>query len=144
MTATTYPYISQSYQPNAVSIDAYQLGIGIQNSHDNFIGHSVQSEKYYNEQLKNRFLDLKRRWKSATILSSNSDEIINNPNYIQIINLGNDIIPFILEDLEVTNDHWFVALNKLTNINPISPNHFGNVIQMKNDWLTWARNNNLI
>ena len=144
MSTETLPYFRQFSQSRAVGQDANRLNREIENSNRIFIGHSVQSELLYKKQLKDRFLDLKSKWKSDTIFSSNSDEIVNNPNYIKIIDLGEDVIPFILEDLQVTNNHWFVALKNLTNVDPTEPNHRGDIIALKNDWLTWANNENIL
>lgn len=143
MNTTTLPYINRAHQPIAISDEANILGSGIVRSHVCFIGRSVHTEMYYQERLKEEFLDLTKKWKKAIRFSSNSSEIVSNSNYIMIIKLGSDVLPYILDDLAKTNNHWFVALNKITNANPVPPEHIGDIIQMKSDWLTWAEENQI-
>ncbi|WKW11240.1 hypothetical protein Strain138_000476 [Pseudogemmatithrix spongiicola] len=38
-------------------------------------------------------------------------------------------------------DHWFWALHVLTGVNPVIPQHYGDLRAMTADWLTWAAAN---
>ncbi|MDI1466288.1 hypothetical protein QEZ54_35455 [Catellatospora sp. KI3] len=57
------------------------------------------------------FSGLASRWRSETLFLSNLDAIILNSAYQQIIGLGPQVIPCILDELlESGSNHWFWAL----------------------------------
>jgi hypothetical protein len=59
--------------------------------------------------------------------------------YQKIIAMGPEAIPLVLNELRRKPDHWFWALDMLTNANPIRPEHRGNFCKMVDDWLRWGR-----
>ena len=62
-----------------------------------------------------------------------------HPAYQEIIGLGPAVLPFMLRDLQENERHWFAALRTITGANPIPPAAAGNVPQMVEAWLKWAR-----
>jgi hypothetical protein len=144
MSTTTLPFLREFSSSRAVGSDANNVRKSIEKSRQVFLGNSIASENLYKDQLLARFLDLKAQWKRDTCFSSNPDSIVQNQKYIQIINLGKDIIPIIFEDWEVTDNLWFVALMYLTNNNPVAPEHIGYIREMKNDWREWAHRENIL
>jgi hypothetical protein len=70
------------------------------------------------EQIGARFTELKQRWKSETAGVSSITAILLNPNYLKIIGLGPQVVPCILESLQNEPDHWFAALQSLTDYDP--------------------------
>lgn len=66
------------------------------------------------------------------------------PAYQKIIALGPEAIPLVLRELRRKPDHWFWALDMLTNANPIRPAHFGNFHMMVEDWLSWGTTNGFL
>ena len=107
-----------------------------------FKGNSVLiTERIQNREYRN-FLRLKNRWKFETRFFSNSNEIINNSAYKSIIGMGKKTIPWIIRDLKKSNNHWFFALKEITGINPVNPENYGKINDMKNDWIVWAEKNN--
>ena len=64
-------------------------------------------------------------------------------NYINIIKIGKTALPWIIKDLKKGGGYWFVALNKITGINPIKEENRGVYEQMRKDWLEWADKNYL-
>lgn len=91
--------------------------------------------------MKERFNELKEIWKNDTRFLSDSNKIINHPAYLEIINMGKQVLPFIIDDMRETNNHWFVALEIITGVKPVLIAHYGNIPLMVNDWLNWADNN---
>lgn len=73
--------------------------------------------------------------------SSDPQELAMCPAYQKIIAMGPEAIPLILNELKCRPDHWFWALNMLTDTNPIRAEHAGNFNEMVNDWLVWGREN---
>jgi hypothetical protein len=141
MTYFFYPTIQERQRPIGVSIEAQFVRQNIQTTHDLFIGQSVFIQEMYKQQLSKKFDLYSGIWKTETMFSSNSSEITNNSAYRSIIGLGKDIIPFIIEDLKQSENHWFYALELLTGENPIKSEHRGIINLMKSDWLNWAEKN---
>jgi len=138
-----YPTIQERQMPVAVSHEAGSIRNNIEACHLLFVGQSVFIQEMYQQQLKKRFNFYSSIWKNETIFFSSISEITNNAAYRSIIGLGKDVLPFIIEDLKTNDNHWFYALEALTGKNPIKENHKGIVMLMKNDWLEWAKENNL-
>lgn len=141
MTYFSYPTIQERQRPIGVSIEAQFIRQNIQTAHDLFMGQSVFIQEMYKKQLSTKFDLYSGIWKTETMFSSNSSEITNNSAYRSIIGLGKDIIPFIIEDLKQSENHWFYALELLTGENPIKSEHRGIINLMKSDWLNWAKKN---
>lgn len=141
MTYFFYPTIQERQRPIGVSIEAEFVRQNIQTTHDLFMGQSVFIQEMYKQQLSKKFDFYSGIWKTETMFSSNSSEITNNSAYRSIIGLGKDIIPFIIEDLKQSENHWFYALELLTGENPIKSEHRGIINLMKSDWLNWAERN---
>lgn len=89
------------------------------------------------------FREFKDRWKRETQYSSSVSEIVTHFAYLRIVGMGPVVIPLILKELENNPDHWFVALQSLTGENPVEAEHRGNLRQMAEDWLEWARRHGL-
>lgn len=141
MTYFSYPTIQERQRPIGVSFEAQFIRQNIQTAHDLFMGQSVFIQEMYKKQLSTKFDLYSGIWKTETMFSSNSSEITNNSAYRSIIGLGKDIIPFIIEDLKQSENHWFYALELLTGENPIKSEHRGIINLMKSDWLNWAKKN---
>jgi hypothetical protein len=78
-------------------------------------------------------------WRAETCFLSDINEKCNHPAYLQIIEMGPDVVPLILEELEREPDHWFAALRKLTGENPVPAEARGRLKDMTLAWLDWAR-----
>jgi hypothetical protein len=88
-----------------------------------------------------RFRDLVRQWKEATIFTSSGTEIALHPAYQQIIGMGKEAIPLILEELQRDEDHWFWALKSITGVDPVPPGDRGQLPKMTAAWVRWAQTN---
>lgn len=95
-------------------------------------------------QLKHQFQSLAAEWKEAVHFYSILHKATQHPNYQAIINMGKDALPFIFEALKEQPDWWFPALQAITKVNPVPPEHKGHLVKMTNDWLLWAKQNQLI
>lgn len=90
------------------------------------------------------FDELAEKWKKETAIYSTTLHITRNDNYIGIIALGPEVVPYILRDLEKETNHWFVALNFLTKENPVQRENIGKIEKMRLDWLSWGKAKKLI
>jgi hypothetical protein len=81
-------------------------------------------------------------WKYETSSLSSITKKMRHQDYLKIIEMGVDVLPFILRSLMKEPDHWFVALKSITNEDPIS---YGASFQdAVNGWLAWGRERDLI
>lgn len=85
-----------------------------------------------------RFNHLAAQWIQETAALSSPIAMAMNPNYQQIIGMGPDVVPLILQRLSEKYEHWFWALEAITAENPIHPEHVGYVKLMAQDWLNWG------
>lgn len=113
-------------------------------SYQNFISTSSYLREKHVDDLKDYFESLRNLWFEETKYSSNIFLTANHPANLTLVKLGYQIIPFIIEDLKNNSSHWFITLSQITGINPIKSENRGNIEQMKNDWIEWAKENNYI
>jgi hypothetical protein len=65
-------------------------------------------------------------------------DLVSQPAYLQIIDMGKEALPLLFNELRREPDHWFVALQAITGTNPIPSAARGDVEKMTQAWLTWA------
>jgi hypothetical protein len=91
------------------------------------------------EELQRRFSSLARAWKKERIAaSSDPAEWAMCLSYQKIIALGPPAISLILTEFKRKPDHWFWALQVLTDSDPVRKEHRGKFAHMVNDWLLWG------
>lgn len=86
-----------------------------------------------------RFEVLAEWWHADTDALSNPRRKIAHRAYRRIIELGNDVVPYILEDLRDNGGDWFVALETITNVQPVPEALYDNYHAVKEAWLHWGR-----
>lgn len=91
------------------------------------------------ETTEQRFRHLTAAWHSGASHLSSSTARNNHPAYQEIISMGPQVLPFLLRDLEQNETHWFSALRAITGANPVPSSAAGNIPQMVEAWLTWAK-----
>lgn len=91
-----------------------------------------------------RFINLAGKWKEETKLSSFTGDIVQHPAYLEIIGMGEKVIPYILRDLASKPSHWFIALRSITGISPIKTSHKGDITKMSEDWVAWGKEHGYI
>jgi hypothetical protein len=90
--------------------------------------------------LERRFKRLASQWKRATLLSSKVSAMVMHPAYQKIIGMGPAAVPLILGDLQKNGpEHWFWALEAITDENPVSKKMAGDIHQMTEAWLRWGK-----
>ncbi len=85
-----------------------------------------------------------RRWKAATAGLSSISAKTAHPDFQAIIRMGLPALRLILRDLEKQTAHWFPALKVISGLDPVPPEHRGNVLEMRRAWLEWGRREGLI
>jgi hypothetical protein len=89
--------------------------------------------------LRERFAALAQRWYDDTRFLSSATRMVAHPAYLQIIGMGEAVLPLILRELEKTETFWAPALVAITGIDPTSRDDWGDVHAIATAWLEWAR-----
>lgn len=85
------------------------------------------------------FHELALDWKADTQYASSLTEMALHPSYQRIIGLGYAAVPFILNELRSSPDHWFWALQSITGENPAPPALNGRMNEMTQLWIEWGK-----
>lgn len=94
-----------------------------------------------NAELRQKFIELAERWGAERGPHSLVRDLVNHPAYREVITLGTDVIPFILERLDTQLEDWFPALIAITGIDPVPPQSAGKLEEMAHAWQQWGREN---
>jgi hypothetical protein len=87
-----------------------------------------------------RFEALKELWHRELSATSSTTLICNHPAYKEIIAMGPEAVPYMLEDMIQNGpDHWFVALYLITGVRPIEDRDAGKMQVMADKWIEWGR-----
>ena len=94
--------------------------------------------------LKEKFEILKNQWyDKRNNFSSSLRDVCDIPEYFKIISLGPEIVPFIIEELKIEPDFWFIALEKLTNHKiELEENDYGRIEIISKKWIDWYEKEN--
>lgn len=91
--------------------------------------------------MQNQFNQLAEQWKYESKFIQSIDQKSKLNSYQQIIKMGKDAVPIILNDLKINGPNdWFYALSKITGENPITKDIEGNMIKMTQAWIDWYNN----
>jgi hypothetical protein len=88
-----------------------------------------------------RFQRLAAVWRAETAYLSSLTDMTAHPAYREIVGMGREVVPLLLQDLEKEPDHWFTALSEITGANPVPPEDAGNLDRMAAAWLRWGHEN---
>ena len=90
-----------------------------------------------------RFRKLADQWEHETVLLSSTDQVTEHPAHLEIVSMGEPVVPLILERMQSQGGHWFHALHAITGADPVDPDKRGNVPAMQEAWLDWGERNGL-
>ena len=91
-----------------------------------------------------RFNDLAEEWASETAHHSMMSSIVLHKCYQEIIGMGRDVLPLILNRLAAEPNHWFWALRAISGEDPVPATDVGRFAAMRDAWLQWGRHRGLI
>ena len=88
-----------------------------------------------------RFNELAGQWLKDAAFHSNPAIIARHPAYREIIAMGKQAIPFILEEMaqKRSRPHWFQALHDITGMTPAPEEVRGKVEEVAAAWLKWGQ-----
>jgi hypothetical protein len=78
-----------------------------------------------------------KKWDKEIKFISSSHVMFENRNYQEIIKMGWDVVPCIIEQLRKDPHHLFMALRAITGATPVKPEHVGRLYDMADDWINW-------
>lgn len=93
------------------------------------------------ETVEEHFRRLATVWQRDTDYLSSMEAADSHPAYREIIGLGAEVVPLLLQDLAENHTHWFTALEAITGARPTSAADAGNIPRMAEAWLRWAKDN---
>ena len=91
--------------------------------------------------LREQFSELVTEWRTGTAGLSSPRAIAGHHAYQQIIDMGEPVIPFILQDMKDNGGWWYPALRTLTGVNPVPESAKGSPPLNDEAWLQWGRDN---
>jgi hypothetical protein len=68
--------------------------------------------------------------------------LIQEAAYKELIAMGKDILPLLIQELEVNPEYWFHALKTITSQNPIKRGNQNKNSLIANDWKEWFQSQN--
>lgn len=105
---------------------------------------SVREQRRRHAELFEEFVNLAAQWQAETAGASTTRRIVSHPAYLRMIGMGDHAVPWILDQLEGEEAHWFEALHAITGANPVPDEDRGVYAKMVQAWLTWGRDNGWI
>lgn len=88
---------------------------------------------------KEDFNRLADEWENSRPRGVSLADMAMHPTYQQVIGIGPQAIPWLLERLEMKPLHWFWALNAITRLDDVIPEDcLGNVAKMAEAWQSWG------
>lgn len=91
-----------------------------------------------------RFTKLADQWEIETVFLSSSGQASKHPAYQEIIGMGKQAVPLILERMQAERGHWDIALGDITGANPVKRSDWGNIAAIQASWLEWDEANGYI
>ncbi|MCI0695201.1 hypothetical protein L0337_24735 [candidate division KSB1 bacterium] len=85
------------------------------------------------------FRRLAKEWREETAHISSLTKMVMHPKYQRIIGMGPAVLPILFRELQKNPDHWFWALQAITEEDPTRPEDLGDVHKMTESWLQWAQ-----
>lgn len=89
-------------------------------------------------EIEQAFQRLAREWREETAHLSSMTKMVMHPKYQRIIGMGPAVLPLLFRELQKNPDHWFWALQAITNEDPTRPEDLGDAPKMTVSWLKWA------
>ena len=146
----TYTIVRSSSPANALTPSAshteqmYVAEYVVPYNYDYRLDPSAHPNSLADDDTVSRFRALANGWRSARGVLSSAQQMASHPDYLRIIDIGESVVPLILEDLRVAPDHWFVALHAITGANPVPEDARGRLKEMADAWVRWGKQHGYI
>jgi hypothetical protein len=84
-----------------------------------------------------KFGALVNEWRRLRVPGSSVDSMLNEA-YGQIVAMGWDAVPLLLQLVHREVGHWYTALTWITGHDPIGKELYGNLRELRRAWLEWG------
>lgn len=116
---------------------------------DEFRGESSATSwrLFPNSHLQSAFNSLSSKIKSEMMFSSTLQTLNDSPSNRALIELGADVVPFLLKDLKenpLDPFPWFETLTEITGHDPTTDASRGNWQAMAQAWIAWGQGNGVL
>ena len=91
-----------------------------------------------------KFGRLKDEWRRDNLVTSSITKLCTHPAYQRIIGMGAAVVPLLLRELQDDPDHWFWALNVITEEDPVKREDAGDLRKMSQAWPDWGKRHGII
>jgi len=123
-------------QPPALVLTMHRSFVAAAPTLESFKSRYISEAHKRASELETLFQEHAERWKADTEYYSSVTKMILHPSYRRIMGMGPAALPFILRELRERPDHWLVALNAITGIDPVpEKNTFDEAVGA---WLAWG------
>lgn len=86
------------------------------------------------------FQRLLRKWRADTFNVSSLHESFEHEAFKQIVSMGEDAIPLIIDEIKIRPDAIVAALAIITGADPVNDEDRGNFNLMAVSWIEWYQN----
>jgi hypothetical protein len=93
----------------------YELSPGIPGVESNLRIYNLDENIFETVYFNNKFLSLKDAWESNTMFLSSVSKIVEDNNFKRIVEMGEKVIPLIIDEIEKKPSTLVWALNYITN-----------------------------
>jgi len=131
-------YVAVDFERDSVAFDEYY---GSEETPVSSMSVLWQSEAGVEEAMKREFTHLADAWEHETQFLSSVSDIITHRAHLQIVAMGPDVVPLILDRMQRKPGLWFDALCLLTRQDPVTEDIRGDIDAMTEAWLEWGRRN---
>jgi hypothetical protein len=84
-----------------------------------------------------KFYALANEWREYNLGRSTTEYC--HAAYMQIIGMGKEIVPFLIEQVKAGDGDWLVALKYITGAKVTTPDMRGDFARIREAWLGWAQ-----
>ena len=135
---------AQSIKQTDVSFDKSDINEALMSIDPNLYSHLGDTKQLVNQSayVKPKFKKYLENWKRETFFSSRLDQIVGNRNFKNIVELGENAIPFILAEVHQKPSNLIWALNAILN-RTISQENI-TVTEACKAWVRWGLRNRII
>jgi hypothetical protein len=107
-------------------------------------GVSIMPDTGVADHAEQKFRQLANEWIAETGFLSDPSKKFTHRSYLKIIGMGEKALPLILREVERMSGHWFVALDAISDVNPVSLEDQRSLQRTANAWLQWGRDKGYI
>jgi hypothetical protein len=100
---------------------------------------SRQAIDHFHKETERVFRQLATEWNREAGKISNPVKLFMHKKYQQIIGLGPQAVPFMMQDIADGKGNWYWAIAAITREDPIRPEDAGDMAKIRMAWIAWGK-----